>query len=182
VEIDPSYLRFSSNWSSEERKAGRRLMQISFEIHENVLYISCHPAPHKEYPDNTERIISMLHFRRGAVLFTSVDFIRIVEWIGCCQFYASEKGRIRRRIPKDKYDQCEDRTISDQGTVLKSADLSSFYNRIMSYENPKVVKIRKAVKVFPWSRLGPMLEKAFRDYVSLPSYFKMRLLKYEYRY
>jgi hypothetical protein len=85
--------------------------------------------------------------------YTSVDMIRLVEYIAQTQFSSEEKSRIRRNL-----EFLHPTTVSRTG-------MPKFFQTLMDFPLPKPRVIEKDIKVFQWNSLEAGLKKVLEKYV-----------------
>jgi hypothetical protein len=93
------------------------------------------------------------HKLAGSCIFTSVDFIILLEKLAAHTFTVPEKNRIRRNLEAYKPE-----------TVKKSGTTNRFFNQVMAYSSPKTRNIEKDIKVFLWSDLSKAMRKIVTKY------------------
>lgn len=100
---------------------------------------------------------------------TLVDAMRLIEQLVELpgRFFAVGKNRLRRR-----FEDFHSRTISK-----KNEDHSRFFKTVMAFGHPKLRRIERDFKVFPWSFLEPMLKKIIPKYSVLSPEVKDRILR-----
>ena len=93
--------------------------------------------------------------------YTSVDMLRLVEYIAGGKSTNDERSRIRRNLE----------FISP--TTVSRAVLPQFFQLLMDFPIPKPRGIEKDIKVFPWDSLEAGLKKVMEKYVRFksPSFF-----------
>ena len=149
--------------SKEEERAGRRLVafdrkavgdnvQLSFrrispeEYTERLFVISC--IYHKvTLEDKAKKKVTQERW------YTSVDMLRLVEYIADGKSTSDERSRIRRNLE-----------FIGPTTVSRAA-LPQFFQLLMDFPIPKPRGIEKDIKVFPWDSLEAGLKKVMEKYV-----------------
>jgi hypothetical protein len=149
--------------SKEEERAGRRLVafdrkavgdnvQLSFrrispeEYTERFFVISC--IYHKvTLDDKAKKKVTQERW------YTSVDMLRLVEYIADGKSTSDERSRIRRNLE-----------FIGPTTVSRAA-LPQFFQLLMDFPIPKPRGIEKDIKVFPWDSLEAGLKKVMEKYV-----------------
>jgi hypothetical protein len=145
--------------SPEEKRLNRRLVKFTCGLHEGKLRVSFRPIRPEQY-DERDIVISCIRSHCGT-WYTSVDIIRIIEYIMKGQFVpgggeqidSQEKSRIRRNL----------QSIGPPTTVAKQNQI--LYKLIMGFPTPKPRHIEKEIKVFPWETLMAGLIKVVEKYV-----------------
>lgn len=154
----------AENWTSEERKTNRRLVQ--FWQSQNGRFVNAgfeRVPPDDKTPKNT--CVNCIYWdhpcedRRGCYV-TSVDTISILELLVGMRFDVPEKNRVRRNL------EGFGPITMHKGQKNTDKDTDDFYRLIMTLPYPKPRNIEKAIKVYPWKVLGLMLKKVMRKYVS----------------
>ncbi|KAL8723347.1 MAG: hypothetical protein Q9225_000330 [Loekoesia sp. 1 TL-2023] len=152
----------AENWTSEERKVNRRLVQ--FWRSQNGRFVNAgfeRVPPDDKAPKNT--CVNCIYWdhpcedRRGCYV-TSVDTISILELLVGMRFDVPEKNRVRRNL------EGFGPITMHKGQENIDKDTDDFYRLIMTLPHPKPRNIEKAIKVYPWKVLGLMLKKVSRKY------------------
>ena len=144
------------NWSPEENKCHRRLVQFTRQQNGSAIHANFVPvAPEDRVPNSI--CISCIYWEGKKECFvTSVDTIYLLESLVAVRFTVEEKNRIRRNLEGFR-----------PLTVSKArAESEDFFKVIMGFPNPKPRNIEKDVKVFPWKILAHALKKIIGKYVS----------------
>jgi hypothetical protein len=147
-----------ANWTDEEKKAKRRLVEFHRRQEDSIIYASFKPATIEERTQGTHCVSCIFWEERAECFVTSVDTIQLLEGLVGVRFTVEEKNRIRRNLEGFK-----PLTVSKQ-----KEDSESFFRLIMGFPNPKPRNIEKDVKVFPWSILSNALRKIIGKYVCDP--------------
>jgi hypothetical protein len=150
--------------SKEEERTGRRLVafdrkvvgdsvQLSFrrvspeEYTERLFVISC--IYHKVTLEDTKAKKTVTRER----WYTSVDMLKLVEFIADGKSTSDERSRIRRNLE-----------FIGPTTVSRAA-LPQFFQLLMDLPTPKPRGIEKDIKVFPWDSIEAGLKKVMEKYV-----------------
>jgi hypothetical protein len=144
-----------ANWTDEEKKAKRRLVEFHRRQEDSIIYASFKPVTIEERTQGTHCVSCIFWEERAECFVTSVDTIQLLEGLVGVRFTVEEKNRIRRNLEGFK-----PLTVSKQ-----KEDSESFFRLIMGFPNPKPRNIEKDVKVFPWSILSNALRKIIGKYV-----------------
>ncbi|KAI9311011.1 hypothetical protein BX666DRAFT_2002521 [Dichotomocladium elegans] len=146
------------NWTEEERRNQRRLVQFWRRQSGNEVICSFSPVSQSERPQQQSMIVvSCIYWQdRNDYFITSVDCIYLLESLIAVRFTVEEKNRIRRNLEGFR-----------PLTVSKlRQDSADFFKLIMAFPNPKPRNIEKDVKVFPWRSLGLALKKIISKYTA----------------
>lgn len=149
-ETNPADLGFLSK---EERQLRRRLVRFLCKREEDKLRISFHPIRQEEYD---ERLVVMSCIYRDDTCdtcYTSVDMIRLVEYIVQEPLAPEEKSRIRRNLE------------FLHPTTVSKANMPRLFQMIMDFPTPKPRVIEKDIKIFQWDTLVAGLNKVLDKYV-----------------
>lgn len=147
----------AENWTPEECKTQRRLVQFSRQQNGSTIHADFKPVAPEDRPSNSICISCIYWEGKDECFVTSVDTIYLLEALVAVRFTVEEKNRIRRNLEGFR-----------PLTVSKAkADSEDFFKVIMGFPNPKPRNIEKDVKVFPWKILAHALKKIIGKYVSL---------------
>lgn len=141
--------------SQEELNLGRRLVRFQREKVGDTVYLSlCRISP-EAYVDDGETVAISCIYRKETreTCYTSVDMIRLVEYIAQSQFSSEEKSRIRRNLE-----------FLHPTTVTRTG-MPQFFQILMDFPIPKPRVIEKDIKVFQWNSLEAGLKKVLEKYV-----------------
>jgi hypothetical protein len=135
----------------------RKLVGILCEQKEDTLQISFHPIDHDEYKEEFDEqfvVISCI-WRKDIsdACYTSVDMIRLVEYIVQAELSSEEKSRIRRNLE------------FLHPTTVSKAGMEGLFQTIMQFPSPKPRTIEKDIKIFQWDTLVAGLNKVLDKYV-----------------
>lgn len=141
--------------SQEELCLGRRLVKFQREKVGDTVYLSfCHISP-EAYVEEPKTVAISCIYRKETreTWYTSVDMIRLVEYIAQSQFSSEEKSRIRRNLE-----------FLHPTTVTRTG-MPQFFQILMDFPIPKPRVIEKDIKVFQWNSLEAGLKKVLEKYV-----------------
>ena len=156
IQGDLMHMANRANWTEEEKKVQRRLVEFSRRQEDSVIHASFKSVSLEERTQGANCVSCIFWEERGECFVTSVDTIQLLEGLVGVRFTVEEKNRIRRNLEGFK-----PLTVSKQ-----KEDSESFFRLIMGFPNPKPRNIEKDVKVFPWSILSNALRKIIGKYVS----------------
>jgi hypothetical protein len=144
------------NWTDEEKSTSRRLVEFERSQSGSVITLTFKSVP-LDSRSNTNICVSCIWWKeRKEAYITSVDTIKLLEYLVASRFNVQEKNRIRRNLEGFR-----------PLTVAKGrADSDAFFKIIMGYNDPKPRVIEKDIKVFSWKQLQRMLKKVVEKYVS----------------
>ncbi|KAL8932602.1 MAG: hypothetical protein Q9211_006224 [Gyalolechia sp. 1 TL-2023] len=146
----------AENWTSEERKTNRRLVQFWRSQHGRFVNAGFDRVSADDKTPKITCVNCIYWAERQECYITSVDTISILEMLAGVRFSVEEKNRVRRNLegmhPTTMH--------KDQDDI----DCCSFFRVIMSLQNPRPRNIEKAIKVFAWKDLERMLKKVMSKY------------------
>jgi len=147
-------------WTKEEKMFQRRLVEFERSQDGSVITVTFKQVP-LDSRSNTNILVSCIWWEaRGEAYITSVDTIRLLEYLVASRFNVQEKNRIRRNL--EGYHPL---------TVAKGRPESDdFFKVVMGYGEPRPRVIEKDIKAFPWKSLNSMLKKVIGKYVSCDSF------------
>lgn len=145
-----------SNWTDEETKIQRRLVEFQRRREDSIIHVSFKPVTVEERTQGAYCVSCIFWGKRRECFVTSVDTIQLLEHLVAVRFTVEEKNRIRRNLEEFK-----PLTVSK-----RKEDRENFFRLIMGFPNPKPRNTEKDVKVFPWSILSNALSKIIGKYVS----------------
>lgn len=162
VATEPS-LADLGNLSKEEERAGRRLVAFDRKVVGDNVHLSFRRVSPEEYTDQLF-VISCIYHKVTVVVdkketvtrerwCTSVDILKLVEFIADGKSTCDERSRIRRNLE-----------FINPTTVSRAA-LPQFFQLLMDFPMPKPRGIEKDIKVFPWDSLEAGLKKVMEKYV-----------------
>lgn len=159
LKIDQELDTMIYDWSEEEKKAQRRLVEFERSQTQSVIMTTFKPVSLDKRVPNSICVSCIWWEEKQEAFITSVDTIYLLESLVAVRFTVEEKNRIRRNLEGFR-----------PMTVAKGKeDSDDFFKVIMGFPNPKPRNIEKDVKVFPWSILGLALKKIIGKYVSSES-------------
>ncbi|KAL8912102.1 MAG: hypothetical protein Q9171_002818 [Xanthocarpia ochracea] len=148
-------MTLKENWTPEEKTAKRRLVQFKRSQSGSTVTTSFAPV---ETCVKKSGIISCILWDERCVV-TSVDTIRLIEFLVASQTDVNEKNRIRRNVEKFQ-----------PTTIHKDApETGALFRLIMEFVDPKPRNIAKPVKVFLWHILATAITKVIEKYS--PDYY-----------
>jgi hypothetical protein len=141
--------------SEEELCLSRRLVKFQRTKVGDTVYLSFCRIPREAYVDDGETVAISCIYRKDTreTWYTSVDMIRLVEYIAQSQFSSEEKSRIRRNLE-----------FLHPTTVTRTG-MPQFFQILMDFPIPKPRVIEKDIKVFQWNSLEAGLKKVLEKYV-----------------
>lgn len=172
LHINGNLESMTENWTAEELKMNRRLVQFYRSQHGRFVNAGFdRVSPDDKAPKNT--CVNCIYWeQRKECYITSVDAISILETLAGIRFDVQEKNRVRRNLegmgPMTMRKDQEHNQDQDQDPMSEQdrEDIRSFFRVIMSLQNPRPRNIEKAIKVFRWTDLERMLKKVMSKYVS----------------
>ncbi|KAL8929985.1 MAG: hypothetical protein Q9172_000217 [Xanthocarpia lactea] len=148
-------MTLKENWTLEEKTAKRRLVQ--FKRSQSGSTVTTSFAPVETCVKKSGTISCILWDERCVV--TSVDTIRLIEFLVASQTDVNEKNRIRRNVEKFQ-----------PTTIHKDVpETGALFRLIMEFMDPKPRNIAKPVKVFLWHILATAITKVIEKYS--PDYY-----------
>lgn len=144
------------NWTDDEQRAKRRLVQFEISQSDNTIKTCFKPVTLKERLPDSVCISCIWWEEKQEAYVTSVDTIHLLESLVAVRFTTEEKNRIRRNLQAFKP------LVVSKG----NAETSGFFKVIMGFEKPRPRNIEKDTKVFPWKALMQGLKKIIGKYVS----------------
>ncbi|KAL8675440.1 MAG: hypothetical protein Q9168_000141 [Polycauliona sp. 1 TL-2023] len=160
LKIDGYLDGITTAWTLQENMARRRLVEFWRSQNGGVVKTSFAPVDACTKKPNT--VSCILWERKDGhrqYVITSVDIIRLLDFLIDCQTDTNEKNRIRRNV--DKFDA--------KTTSKEDPETGALFNLIMGFSEPKPRHIAKPVKVFPWSSLGTAVKKVIEKFT--PDYW-----------
>jgi hypothetical protein len=139
--------------SEEELSLGRRLVRFEREVVGDKLRLSFHRISREDFDERLVVISCIYRKETREMWYTSVDMIRLVEYIVQAQFSPEEKSRIRRNLE-----------FLHPITVSRPV-MPQFFQTLMDFPIPKPRVIEKDIKVFHWNSLEAGLKKVLEKYV-----------------
>lgn len=155
LKLDGDMNTMTQRWTSEEREAGRRLVQFRRNQQGSTITATFEAVTLEDRIPNSICVSCIWWAEKEECYVTSVDTISLLESLVAVRFTVEEKNRIRRNLEGFR-----------PMTVSKAkAESDDFFKLIMGFPNPKPRNIEKDVKVFPWRILGGALKKIIGKYV-----------------
>ncbi|KAH9963922.1 hypothetical protein BC827DRAFT_1154380 [Russula dissimulans] len=137
--------------SAEERRLKRRLVRFICKPDGDTLHISFHVIQQEEYDERFVVVSCIYREDTCDTCYTSVDMIRLVEYLVQAQFTAEEKSRIRRNL-----ESLSPKTIQkEEGGLFKT---------LMGFPAPQPRTIEKDIKVFDWNTIASGISKVIEKY------------------
>lgn len=143
-----------------ELESSRRLVLV--DLAQDADHLHCHFRP---LSDSTRSlysrekghvVVSCIYWEeKNEYVITSVDTIYLLEKMTSTTFSVEQKNRIRRNLEGF-------RPLTVAKTKITSA---TFFQKIMTYTNPKPRNIEKDLKVFRWKILPFAIQKIIQKYV-----------------
>ncbi|KAB8337050.1 hypothetical protein FH972_021354 [Carpinus fangiana] len=159
LNIDGDLDLMAEFWDQDERANGRRLVEFKRRQSGRTLNITFKAVEHAQRTSNAFCVSCIWWEEKQEAYVTSVDTIHLLQCIIGIRFTVEEKNRIRRNL-----EGFHPLTVSK----LKP-DCETFFSLIMGFPPPKPRNIEKDVKVFPWKKLAPALQKIISKYSASPS-------------
>ncbi|KAI9268742.1 hypothetical protein BY458DRAFT_436851 [Sporodiniella umbellata] len=139
------------DWTEQEQSVGRRLVQF-WKIQQGTqsVTVRCNVYRAKQAGETTiDFVLSCIYWEsKGEPYLTSVDCLCLMEFLIGVVFTDQERNRIRRNLQKFRPD-----TISQHWPWT-----APYFRQIMRYTQPKPRNREKAIKVFRWVDLVPILD------------------------
>jgi hypothetical protein len=148
---DPADL--GKSLTKEELNLRRRLVRFLCKKEGDTLRVSFHPIRQEEYDERLVVISCIYRDDTCDTCYTSVDMIRLVEYIVQAPLAPEEKSRIRRNLE------------FLHPTTVSKATMPRFFQVIMDFPSPKPRIIEKDIKIFQWDTLVAGLNKVLDKYV-----------------
>lgn len=180
LHINGNLESMAENWTSDERKTNRRLVQFWRTQHGRFVNAGFdRVSPDDKTPKNS--CINCIYWEEKQECYiTSVDAISILETLAGVRFNVEEKNRVRRNLEgmhpitmHKEQDTTNTEMTPDMVVVSREEQeaIRNFFRVIMSLQNPRPRNIEKAIKVFRWTDLERMLKKVMSkysaDYISI---------------
>jgi hypothetical protein len=141
------------NLSVEEIARRRRLVRFVREEDGNMLRLSFYPIRQEEYEEGYFVISCIYREDSCDTWCTSVDMMKLIEYISQDKTSDKEKGRIRRNLEFLR------------PTTVSRMVRPQLFQILMDFPMPKPRTIEKAIKVFKWNSLVAGLNKVMEKYV-----------------
>jgi hypothetical protein len=139
----------TEDWTPAERRTQRRIVQFNrTKINDQQTHCAFRPTTPTNAMDG--EVVSCIYWpENDNWYFTSVECLKLLEYLMDRRFSVDEKNRVRRNLEGF-------RPLTLAKTKSKGAD---FFKRIMAYPPPKPRNIEKDLKVFPWKVLALAVKK-----------------------
>ncbi|KAI0001296.1 hypothetical protein BJV74DRAFT_882540 [Russula compacta] len=152
---DPAQL----NLTGEEKRGRRKLVKCIREQYGDTLRLSFRTIRQEDYDKEPQSAVISCIYRTDTephptTWFTSVDMIRLVEYIVQDQFNADEKSRIRRNLE----------SLAPITISKSTKETKAFFEVLMNFSTPMPRVIEKDIKVFKWADLAHGLKKIMEKY------------------
>ncbi|KAI0188858.1 hypothetical protein F4808DRAFT_454152 [Astrocystis sublimbata] len=157
LKINGDLESMANNWNAEECSEGRRIVQFFKKQQGTTLTASFKSVSVNNKPPQGNFVSCIYWAEKHECYVTSVDTIALLDKLltgGVHPFNVDEKNRIRRNL--EGY-----RPLTVSKTKPES---EAFFKVIMGFGIPKPRNIEKDVKVFPWKKLAPALQKIVSKY------------------
>ncbi|THC95116.1 hypothetical protein EYZ11_005400 [Aspergillus tanneri] len=150
IKIDGDLNSLTKDWSAEELKANRRLVDFHCSIGASMISIKFSIHDTEKGGKRSCGCLSCIYWpKRRQCVFTGTDILTLLEAIFCIQFTAAEKNRIRRNLE-----------IFDPLTIHGGdTDTRELFNIIMGFGSSQPRHIRRSIKVLSWDKLAGALRK-----------------------
>ncbi|KAL8735104.1 MAG: hypothetical protein Q9181_002922, partial [Wetmoreana brouardii] len=164
----------AQNWTAEECRVKRRVVQFSRFQRGGTLYTSFEPTTVEDRVPNSICVSCIWWREENGHFITSVDILDLFEKLICGhegkfsdvhKARVMEQNRIRRNL-EGFGPITVSKTPPEDGS--ERPNTVRFFNQIMSFGDPKPRRIAKDVKVFKWQDLKHGLQKVMGKYVSTP--------------
>jgi hypothetical protein len=139
--------------TKEELNLHRGLVRCFCKREGDTLRISLESTRQEEYDERLVVISCIYRDDTRDTWYTSVDMIRLVEYIVQAPLTPEEKSRIRRNLE------------SLHPTTVSKASMPRLFQMIMDFPPPKPRIIEKDIKIFQWGTLQEGLNKVLVKYV-----------------
>ncbi|KAL8706539.1 MAG: hypothetical protein Q9201_000412 [Fulgogasparrea decipioides] len=160
----------AKNWTAEECRVKRRLVQFSRFQRGSTVYTSFEPTTVEDRVPNGICVSCIWWREENGYFITSVDTLDLLEKL--IRGHAGKFGECAKERVEEK--NCIRRNLEGYGpiTVKKTPpeegsdqpNTVRFFNQIMSFGDPKPRHIAKDVKVFKWQDLKHALQKVTSKY------------------
>ncbi|KAI9511147.1 hypothetical protein F5148DRAFT_1281083 [Russula earlei] len=151
-EVTLAYMGDPTDIGKDLSETGRVLVRCICKQDGAKLHLSFHAIREEEYDDQFVVISCIYREGDGRRYFTSVDMIRLVEYMVQEQLTADEKSRIRRNLE----------SLSPKTITRATSD--KFFQVLMEFPAPQPRNIEKDIKVFEWDTLTNGLRKIMDKY------------------
>lgn len=141
------------NLSDEEIARRRRLVRFVRKEEGNTLRLFFYPIRQEDYEEEFFVISCIYREDSRDTWCTSVDMMKLIEYISQDKTSDKEKGRIRRNLEFLR------------PTTVSRMVRPQLFQMLMDFPMPKPRTIEKAIKVFKWNSLVAGLNKVMEKYV-----------------
>ena len=141
------------NLSDEEIARRRRLVRFIRKEEGNTLRLFFYPIRQEDYEEGFFVISCIYHEDYPGTWCTSVDMMKLLQYISQDKTNDKEKGRIRRNLE-----------FLRPTTVDRKVE-PKLFQTLMDFPMPKPRTIEKSIKVFKWNSLVAGLNKVMEKYV-----------------
>ena len=141
------------NLSDEEIARRRRLIRFIRKEEGNTLRLFFYPIRQEDYEEGFFVISCIYREDSRDTWCTSVDMMKLIEYISQDKTSDKEKGRIRRNLEFLR------------PTTVSRMVRPQLFQMLMDFPMPKPRTIEKAIKVFKWTSLVAGLNKVMEKYV-----------------
>lgn len=144
----------TEDWTPAEHHTQRRIVEFNrTKVSDQQTHCAFQPTARPEAVDG--EVVSCIYWpENNNWYFTSVECLKLLEYLMDRRFSVDEKNRVRRNLEGF----CP---LTLTKTKPGSAD---FFKRIMAYPPPKPRNIEKDLKVFPWKVLALAVKKISTKY------------------
>ncbi|KAI8149311.1 hypothetical protein BJV82DRAFT_587493 [Fennellomyces sp. T-0311] len=160
LEFDGDLGLMQFDWTPDELAHKRRLVQFWRKEHNNKIVCGFQPVSQESHRGQVNQIhgfciVSCIFWEsQQQYCMTSVDMIRLLEFLMDIRLSMEEKNRIRRNLEGFK-----------PVTASKNRPQTQYFFRlIMNFPNPKPRNIEKDIKVFHWRTIPTALKKIVTKY------------------
>jgi hypothetical protein len=158
LKIEGDLKGLGKNLSDEEITRHRRLVRFIRKEEGNTLHLFFHPIRQEDYEEGFFVISCIYREDSRDTWCTSVDMMKLIEYISQDKTSDKEKGRIRRNLEFLR------------PTTVSRMVRPQLFQMLMDFPMPKPRTIEKAIKVFKWNALVAGLNKVMEKYVrSIPA-------------
>lgn len=157
----------ANNWTAEEKKEKRRLVEFERKQDGSVLTVTHKPVTVEDRAEDGICVNCIRWEETDEMFITSVDSLHLLELLVGNRFPVEEKNRIRRNLEgfKPRTILREDKNKKHINKEDEEMRNDAFFNVIMGFADPKPRNIEKDIKVFPWKLLPEMLKKILSKFV-----------------
>jgi hypothetical protein len=155
LELQGDLRGLGKDLSNEEKARRRRLIRFIRTEEGNTIRLYFHPIRQEDYRDEDRFFVISCIYREDShdTWCTSVDMMKLIEFISQEKTSDKEKGRIRRNLEFLR------------PTTVSRMVRPQLFQMLMDFPMPKPRTIEKAIKLFKWNALVPGLNKVVEKYV-----------------